>query len=183
MESGGSSSTRRPSRMLSDVERCTHKEGALSVLKAFLLQWSCPVTVTTFRCKGPTALLWDSCGSTCADLGSSNFIEAEVKENVWIYWNGCNKMRKWCTQAWSVLLCGKVGPLWVQVFVARVWTLPIEMSDFLAWSGIFFFSPRAGCRGAVISLLLPLTIQLEGVGTASLVVVMWSFLNVEQWNV
>lgn len=36
--------------------------------------------VTTFRLKGPAALLWDSCGSMCADLGGSNFIQAEIKK-------------------------------------------------------------------------------------------------------
>lgn len=56
-------------------------------------------------------------------------------------------------------------------------------SSFLASSGnFFFFFPRAGCRGAVTSALA-ITVQLEGVGTVSLVVLMWSFLNVEQWNV
>lgn len=56
---------------------CMHREGALSVLKAFLLKWSCPVTVTTSRLKGPTALLWDPCGSESAGLGGSNFVQAE----------------------------------------------------------------------------------------------------------
>lgn len=41
----------------------------------------------------------------------------------------------------------------------------------LKWE-FFLFFPRAGCRGAVPSLLLPLTSQLEGVGTVSLVVLM-----------
>lgn len=42
----------------------------------------------------------------------------------------------------------------------------------LKWDFFFLLFPRAGCRGAVLSLLLPLTIQLEGVGTVSLVVLM-----------
>lgn len=38
-------------------------------------------------------------------------------------------------------------------------------------SFFFFFLPRAGCRGAVTSALA-ITVQLEGVGTVSLVVLM-----------
>lgn len=40
----------------------------------------------------------------------------------------------------------------------------------LKWD-LFFFFPRAGCRGAVSSALA-ITVQLEGVGTVSLVVLM-----------
>jgi len=60
--------------------RCVPKEGAGSVLRAFLLKGSCPVMVTTFGLKGSAALRWDSCSSVCADLGGSNFIQAEVKK-------------------------------------------------------------------------------------------------------
>lgn len=56
---------------------CVHREGALSVLKAFLLKQSCPVAVATSRFKGPTALLRDPCGSKSAGLGGSNFVQAE----------------------------------------------------------------------------------------------------------
>lgn len=41
----------------------------------------------------------------------------------------------------------------------------------LKWEFLIFFFPRAGCRGAVTSALA-ITVQLEGVGTVSLVVLM-----------
>lgn len=62
---------------------CVPEEGAESVVEALLLRWSWPVVVTTVRLKGPAALLWDSCGGMCADLGGSNFTQAErSQENV-----------------------------------------------------------------------------------------------------
>lgn len=83
-------------------------------------------------------------------------------------------MRKWCTQAWSVLLYGKIGPLSPGLCGCGLNSAnPGVQLPGLKWDFFLLFFPRGGCRGAVPSLLLPLTIQLEGVGTVSLVVLMW----------
>lgn len=59
--------------------------------------------------------------------------------------------------------------LWL--WLVGILSVQVQLSG-LKWESLFFFFlPRAGCRGAVTSALA-ITVQLEGVGTVSLVVLM-----------
>lgn len=74
------------------------------------------------------------------------------------------------------LECSLIWKNWSSLspgFYGRGWNSVNPGPDSWLKVGIYFlfFFPRAGCRGAVTSALA-ITVQLEGVGTVSLVVLM-----------